>query len=580
MISPHHEPALEFIAGIHEMKRRLRSWMERWILGPNRLVEDDLKQLLEAMQVIGHAYEDPESFLRRVLELLRRRFDFEKGGIVLTEANHPPMIVGDLTELPAEARTLTTRYRLPGERYRALKELFEQMSRGGGPVSSDPTIDVWHRLLVNLRSEGFVFFFPVFFQRELFAYLFLGPKRSRRPYTQADRFFLEFGSVAFALAVRNAGIRIENSRLRLAGLSDLMEDQALSHSDSHASEGPEPDRSTRTEIPLENRLLVFSDDRMRETVERSARIAGPDLPVLIVGETGTGKELLARWIHMHSRSNGPFVPVNCASIPASLWESELFGYAKGAFTDAKENRPGLVDIAAGGTLFFDEIGEMPLEVQPKILRLLQEKSFTPVGARKERPALCRMVFATHRDLSRLVREGRFRQDLYYRICVFEQRLLPLRERRADIPVLFEHFLHRYAQEWRLEPARPQPELLERMRRYDWPGNVRELENLSARIALEYPGRSVPASVFMSHDISIPVEEDLKAERDALESLGLASGVTLDFEGMMNACAKRLLAEALQRSRGNRSRAAEMLGISRGRLNYQIRQLGLDDKMFS
>jgi DNA-binding NtrC family response regulator len=580
LISPHHEPALEFIAGIHEMKRRLRSWMERWILGPNRLVEDDLKQLLEAMQVIGHAYEDPESFLRRVLELLRRRFDFEKGGIVLTEANHPPMIVGDLTELPAEARTLTTRYRLPGERYRALKELFEQMSRGGGPVSSDPTIDVWHRLLVNLRSEGFVFFFPVFFQRELFAYLFLGPKRSRRPYTQADRFFLEFGSVAFALAVRNAGIRIENSRLRLAGLSDLMEDQALSHSDSHASEGPEPDRSTRTEIPLENRLLVFSDDRMRETVERSARIAGPDLPVLIVGETGTGKELLARWIHMHSRSNGPFVPVNCASIPASLWESELFGYAKGAFTDAKENRPGLVDIAAGGTLFFDEIGEMPLEVQPKILRLLQEKSFTPVGARKERPALCRMVFATHRDLSRLVREGRFRQDLYYRICVFEQRLLPLRERRADIPVLFEHFLHRYAQEWRLEPARPQPELLERMRRYDWPGNVRELENLSARIALEYPGRSVPASVFMSHDISIPVEEDLKAERDALESLGLASGVTLDFEGMMNACAKRLLAEALQRSRGNRSRAAEMLGISRGRLNYQIRQLGLDDKMFS
>jgi DNA-binding NtrC family response regulator len=319
---------------------------------------------------------------------------------------------------------------------------------------------------------------------------------------------------------------------------------------------------------------------MRETVERSARIAGPDLPVLIVGETGTGKELLARWIHMHSRSNGPFVPVNCASIPASLWESELFGYAKGAFTDAKENRPGLVDIAAGGTLFFDEIGEMPLEVQPKILRLLQEKSFTPVGARKERPALCRMVFATHRDLSRLVREGRFRQDLYYRICVFEQRLLPLRERRADIPVLFEHFLHRYAQEWRLEPARPQPELLERMRRYDWPGNVRELENLSARIALEYPGRSVPASVFMSHDISIPVEEDLKAERDALESLGLASGVTLDFEGMMNAYAKRLLAEALQRSRGNRSRAAEMLGISRGRLNYQIRQLGLDDKMFS
>ncbi|KAB2932934.1 MAG: sigma-54-dependent Fis family transcriptional regulator [Leptonema illini] len=564
------------------MKRRLRNWMERLILGPDRLIEDDLQQLLQAMQVIGHAYEDPESFLRRVLELLRRRFDFEKGGIVLTEANHPPIIVGDLTELPGEGRTLTTRYRLPGERYRALKDLFEQMSKGGGPAFADPAIDLWHRLLADLRGEGFVFFFPVFFQRELFAYLFLGPKRGRRSYTDADRFFLEFGSVAFALAVRNAGIRIENSRLRLAGLSEVTTDQASSDADSHRNESAEADRSIRTEIPLENRLLVFSDDRMRETVERSARIAGPDLPVLIVGETGTGKELLARWIHLHSRSNGPFVPVNCASIPASLWESELFGYAKGAFTDAKENRPGLVDIAAGGTLFFDEIGEMPLEIQPKILRLLQEKNFIPVGARKERPALCRMVFATHRDLSRLVREGRFRQDLYYRICVFEQRLLPLRERPADIPVLFEHFLHRYAEEWQLEPARPQPELLERMRRYDWPGNVRELENLSARIALEYPGRAVAASVLMSDgtgSVGVGMEDDLQAERDAQESLGLASGVTLDFEGMMNAYAKRLLAEAIQRSRGNRSRAAEMLGISRGRLNYQIRQLGLNDEMF-
>lgn len=558
--------------------------MERLILGPDRLTEDDLKQLLQAMQVIGHAYEDPESFLCRVLELLRRRFDFEKGGIVLTEANHPPVIVGDLTELPGG--TLTTRYRLPGERYRALKDLFEQMSKGG-PVIADPAIDLWHRLLAYLRSEGFVFFFPVFFQRELFAYLFLGPKRSRRPYTDADRFFLEFGSVAFALAVRNAGIRIENSRLRLAGLSEVKTDRALSDADSHRNESPEADRSNRTEIPLENRILVFSDDRMRETVERSARIAGPDLPVLIVGETGTGKELLARWIHLHSRSNGPFVPVNCASIPTSLWESELFGYAKGAFTDAKENRPGLVDIAAGGTLFFDEIGEMPLEIQPKILRLLQEKNFMPVGARKERPALCRMVFATHRDLSQLVREGRFRQDLYYRICVFEQRLLPLRERPADIPVLFEHFLHRYAEEWQLEPARPQPELLETLRRYHWPGNVRELENLAARIALEYPGRPIAASVLLSDvtrnagfgNAGFGMEDNFRAERDAHESLGLASGVTLDFEGMMNAYAKRLLAEAIQRSRGNRSRAARMLGISRGRLNYQIRQLGLNDEMF-
>lgn len=542
--------------------------MERLILGPDRLIEEDFQQLLQAMQVIGHVYEDPESFLQRVLELLRRRFQFEKGGIVLTEANHPPIIVGDLPELPEEGRTLTTRYRLPGERYRALNDLFKQMSGGSAMAPADPSIDLWYRLLRGLQEKGFVFFYPVFFQRELFAYLFLGPKAGGRPYTEADRFFLDFGSVAFALAVRNAGIRIENSRLRMAGLSDPPPGEQ--------SPPPPRQRSRRTEIPLENRLLVFSDERMRDTVERAARIAGPDLPVLIVGETGTGKELLARWIHLHSRSNGPFVPVNCASIPASLWESELFGYAKGAFTDARENRPGLVDIAAGGTLFFDEIGEMPLDIQPKILRLLQEKSFIPVGARKERPALCRMVFATHRDLNHLVQEGRFRQDLYYRICVFEQRLLPLRERPADIPVLFEHFLERYAEEWQLEPARPQPDLLERMRRHRWPGNVRELENLSARIALEYPGRAVPASVLLSEEGG---RDDVQAERDAQKSLGLASGVTLDFEGMMNAYARRLLIEALQRCGGNRSRAAEMLGISRGRLNYQIRQLGLNAELF-
>ncbi len=550
------------------IKQRMRNWLERLILGPDRLIEEDFQQLLQAMQVIGHVYEDPESFLQRVLELLRRRFLFEKGGIVLTEANHPPIIAGDLPELPEEGRTLTTRYRLPGERYRALNDLFKQMSGGSAMAPADPSIDLWYRLLRGLQEKGFVFFYPVFFQRELFAYLFLGPKAGGRPYTEADRFFLDFGSVAFALAVRNAGIRIENSRLRMAGLSDPPPGEQ--------SPPPPRQRSRRTEIPLENRLLVFSDERMRDTVERAARIAGPDLPVLIVGETGTGKELLARWIHLHSRSNGPFVPVNCASIPASLWESELFGYAKGAFTDARENRPGLVDIAAGGTLFFDEIGEMPLDIQPKILRLLQEKSFIPVGARKERPALCRMVFATHRDLNHLVQEGRFRQDLYYRICVFEQRLLPLRERPADIPVLFEHFLERYAEEWQLEPARPQPDLLERMRRHRWPGNVRELENLSARIALEYPGRAVPASVLLSEEGG---RDDVQAERDAQKSLGLASGVTLDFEGMMNAYARRLLIEALQRCGGNRSRAAEMLGISRGRLNYQIRQLGLNAELF-
>ncbi|MBW7856965.1 MAG: sigma-54-dependent Fis family transcriptional regulator [Leptonema sp. (in: Bacteria)] len=545
-----------------------------------QLTQADLEQLLQTMQVIGHVYEDPHSFLAQIFEFIAKRFGFAKGGIVLTEANHPSIVVGDLknqNQILAN-QPFTTRHRLSGSQFKQLTQLFRHCS-GFTPdqivTTNEPTdemIENWKRYLAQLQSEGYVFFYPVFFQRELFAYLALGPKTNQnQSYTETDWFFLDFGSVSFSLAIRNAGIRIENSRLRLAELTINTE------SEKPVTTNPKIATEKATEIAIENRLLVFSDERMKATVERAAQIAGPNLPILIVGETGTGKELMARWIHSRSKKEGPFVPVNCSSIPATLWESELFGYSKGAFTDARENRAGLVDIAAGGTLFFDEIGEMPLEIQPKILRLLQEKTFLPVGGRQEKPALCRMVFATHRNLLSLVEAGQFRQDLYYRICVFEQYLLPLRERPTDIRVLFQHFLDRYAVDWQIEQAIAEPQLLARMQNYDWPGNVRELENFAARMALEYPGRMIPINSLPSYEEeSVKQQQIVSAfDRKAIESLGLASGVTLDFESMMNNFAKKILTEALDRSHGNRSRAAEMLGISRGRLNYQIRQLGLE-----
>lgn len=548
-----------------------------------QLTQADLEQLLQTMQVIGHVYEDPQTFLVQIIDFLKIRFGFSKGSIVLTEANHPSIVVGDLRNQSQVLvnQPFTTRHRLSGSQFEQLTQLFKGMSGfqlkkkvlDQELAAKSEMAENWHRFLVELKAEGYVFFYPVFFQRELFAYLALGPKANRNQnYTETDWFFLDFGSVSFSLAIRNAGIRIENSRLRLSALTEHSQP-----TEAVGSAQTKIEQKQATEIAIENRLLVFSDERMKATVERAAQIAGPNLPILIVGETGTGKELLARWIHSRSKKEGPFVPVNCSSIPSTLWESHLFGYSKGAFTDARENRPGLVDIAAGGTLFFDEIGEMPLEIQPKILRLLQEKTFLPVGGRQEKPALCRMVFATHRNLLSLVETGQFRQDLYYRVCVFEQYLLPLRQRPTDIGVLFDHFLDRYATDWQIEKAIVDESLISRMQSYNWPGNVRELENFAARMALEYAGRSIPPnSFFLNEEENEKKNHNISSfDRTAVESIGLASGVTLDFESMMNNFAKKILQEALERSDHNRSRAAEMLGISRGRLNYQIRQLGLE-----
>ena len=230
--------------------------------------------------------------------------------------------------------------------------------------------------------------------------------------------------------------------------------------------------------------MVGESAALRHLLRQVETVASSDSTVLILGETGTGKELIARAVHQRSRrSNKPLVLVNCTSIPKALFESEFFGHAKGAFTGAMRDRAGRFEAAAGGTLFLDEVGEMPLELQSKLLRVLQEKSYERVGEDRTRHADVRIVAATNRDLKKEVAAGRFREDLYYRLSVFPLRVAALRERKEDIPLLATHFFELLAKELDCPKPRLTRAVIETLQSYDWPGNIRELRNVIERAVI-------------------------------------------------------------------------------------------------
>jgi two-component system, NtrC family, response regulator len=309
--------------------------------------------------------------------------------------------------------------------------------------------------------------------------------------------------------------------------------------------------------------IVGSSPALRDALADLERAAETDATVLLLGESGTGKELAARAIHARSRrKDGPFVVVNCSAIPEGLLESELFGHRKGAFTGAVEDRPGKFEAAAGGTILLDEVGELPLAVQPKLLRVLQDGVLDKVGATREVRSDARVVAATHRDLETLVREGAFREDLFYRLSVVPLRIPPLRERREDIPVLVEHLLRKQARRHDREPPQLSPGAVDRLMRYDWPGNVRELENLLERL------------VVLHRSPVVEVEDLPESLRRDLPRFG---GARLDLppEGIVLEEVERgLIEEALRRSGGNQSAAARFLGLTRQTLVYRMQKFGL------
>ncbi|MBI4635652.1 MAG: sigma-54-dependent Fis family transcriptional regulator [Candidatus Rokubacteria bacterium] len=305
--------------------------------------------------------------------------------------------------------------------------------------------------------------------------------------------------------------------------------------------------------------IIGESGRMQEVLSLVRRVAGSDATVLIRGESGTGKELIAKAIHYASpRAGGPLVRVNCAALPETLLESELFGHEKGAFTGAHAARRGRFEAAHGGSLFLDEIGDLPLHLQVKLLRVLQEREIERLGSSRPIPVDVRLLAATHRDLEAMVRAGGFRDDLYYRINVVTIALPPLRERREDIPLLLEHFLEKFARRNGKAIRGLTREARDALLRYDYPGNVRELENLVERAVVLTRDEVVGLG-----DLPLVVEE---SPEEALEATSLPT--------VLEGIERRMISEALARAEGVQTRAAEILGISERVLRYKLRKLGL------
>ncbi len=324
--------------------------------------------------------------------------------------------------------------------------------------------------------------------------------------------------------------------------------------------------------------LVGHSAAMRQIFEIVAKVADSPSTVLITGESGTGKELIARELHRGSpRRDKPLIKVNCAAIPKDLVESELFGYEKGAFTGAVGSKPGRFELADGGTLFLDEIGEVPVEMQVKLLRALQESEFERVGGIKTLRVDVRLIAATNRDLKALIADSRFREDLFYRLAVVPISLPPLRDRKEDIPLLTQHFIAKYDQRLGKRVERVDDEAMQMLLAYSWPGNIRELENLMERSVLFADGPVILGS-------SLP---DALRERSAaatvpiaavgpLGSIAAPSGASMK-EIVRQAQAeleKELISRALDETGGNVTRAAKRLQISRKSLQVKMKELGL------
>jgi two-component system nitrogen regulation response regulator GlnG len=336
--------------------------------------------------------------------------------------------------------------------------------------------------------------------------------------------------------------------------------------------------------------LIGRSPAMQEIYRAIARLMGTDLSVLITGESGTGKELVARALHDFSkRRSAPFVAINMAAIPRELIESELFGHERGAFTGAAQRSAGRFEQAKGGTLFLDEIGDMPCEAQTRLLRVLQEGEYTSVGGRAPIRADSRIIAATHRDLSQLIRQGVFREDLFYRLNVAPIRIPPLRERSADIPALVRHFAAQATREGL--PAKVLDDgAMERLRRYRWPGNVRELENLVRRLAALYSQEVIGVEVIETELAAAPaaappgsaetiageglgaaverhINEYFVAHKGAMPAAGLYDRVLREIE-------RPLIVATLVATRGNQIKAAHVLGLNRNTLRKKIRELDI------
>ncbi len=310
--------------------------------------------------------------------------------------------------------------------------------------------------------------------------------------------------------------------------------------------------------------IIAESYEMKKVLATALKVAKSRASVLITGETGTGKELIARFIHRYSpRKDKPFIPVNVAAIPETLIESELFGHVKGAFTDAVKDRKGYFQMADGGTIFLDEIGELPVNLQPKLLRVLQEGEFFPVGSSKPVTVDIRVIAATNKNLEDEVKKGNFREDLFYRLNVIHIHIKPLRERREDIPYLLDHFLKKFSKKEGKKIQGFTREAYEALIRYNYPGNVRELENIVERAVVMAQGELITT-------------EDLPLHLASSE-FSVESNRNLSLPERLELIEKTIIIEALKKHNWVKTRAAKELGISERVLRYRMEKLGIKEK---
>jgi DNA-binding NtrC family response regulator len=362
-----------------------------------------------------------------------------------------------------------------------------------------------------------------------------------------------FGTVERAVQAMRAGASdflvkpFDNARLRSAVAFALESARAVREAEIHAGV-----LGTDTEL---GRQLIGAGGGLKDVVALLGRVASTDATVLIHGESGTGKQVVARAIHESShRVDGQFVSIDCSAIPATLIESELFGFERGSFTGAHAQRKGLFEAADGGTLFLDEIGDMPLEAQSRLLHVLQEREITRIGGRSPIKVDVRVIAATHRNLAELARSGAFRQDLWYRLNVVPIFLPPLRERPEDIAGLVEHFMEKHGGRFGATISRTTPELIDHLKSHSWPGNVRELENFVERSLVlgRFDLSSLRASSLPSSPP--PKIEPLASDRDDRSPLPTLRQAVADAE-------RSAVVRALRRAKGNKAEAARLLGIS-------------------
>ncbi len=313
---------------------------------------------------------------------------------------------------------------------------------------------------------------------------------------------------------------------------------------------------------MTEKAILGNDPALLEVVNAAKIVAATDVSTLINGESGTGKELLARLIHQGSPRHGrPFISVNCAALPENLAESLLFGHIKGSFTGATSDREGYIRAAGGGTLFLDEVAELPAAVQAKLLRFLEQGEIFPVGSSTPLHVNVRIVAATHRDLQREVIEGRFREDLFYRLNVVPLHMPTLRQRASDIPYLLAHFSQEFAAGHGTQAITFEKSARQALQQYRWPGNIRELRNLCERLSVLLPGRAITAD-------NLPAEFRQNSQpASSLFRLPPEGLVLSDLE-------KSLIQQALEQANGNQSRAARLLGISRDTLLYRLKKFAL------